>query len=97
MWRLLTFATGIVAGAVGVKLLKKAEAPAKLTTLAHKARSGFDKAGEELREATVSGLSAVEKSSASLRAKLAKDSAPPADEPASDEPAAQGGADHEKA
>ncbi|MCW2274853.1 hypothetical protein M2321_002434 [Rhodoblastus acidophilus] len=79
MWRLLTFAAGIVAGAVGVRALKKAEAPEKLTDLAHKARSGLDKAGEGLRDATVSGLSAVEKSSASLRAKLTGEAAPPED------------------
>ncbi|MBB4199308.1 hypothetical protein CCR94_21365 [Rhodoblastus sphagnicola] len=87
MWRLLTFAAGIVVGAVGVKALKKAEAPAKLTNLAHKARGGLDKAGEGLRDATVSGLSAVEKSSAGLRAKLSGEAGPSADEAPADETA----------
>lgn len=71
MLPLLTFATGIVAGIVGVQLLKQAKAPTAVKSLAHKARSGLEKAGDELRDATVSGLSAVEKSSASLRARLA--------------------------
>ena len=83
MWRLLTFAAGVVAGVAGVKALKKAEAPEKLADLAQKARGGFDRAGEGLRDATVSGLSAVEKSSASLRAKLSGDAEPPAAAPPS--------------
>jgi hypothetical protein len=106
MWRLLTFAAGVVAGAVGVRALKKAEAPEKLTGLAHKARSGLDKAGEGLRDATVSGLSAVEKSSASLRAKLSgaaeaasesPASEPPADDAASQPATSNGTSKHEEA
>lgn len=71
----LTFASGIIAGIVGVKLLKNIKAPDSLGTLGDKAQAG-------LRDATVSGLSAIEKSSASLRAKLTPD------EPAVVEPAA---------
>jgi len=100
MLPVLTFVAGVAAGALGVRMLKKSKTPAKLTALAHKARSGFDKAGEELRDVTVSGLSAVEKSSANLRAKLAgqtETSTEPTDAaPASDEPAA-GPAVHESA
>lgn len=66
----LTFASGIVAGIVGVKLLKKAKAPQSLHDLGDKARGGLDKAGAGLRDVTVSGLSAIEKSTAGLRARL---------------------------
>lgn len=102
MLPVLTFVAGVAAGALGVRMLKKSKAPAQLTALAHKARSGFDKAGEELRDVTVSGLSAVEKSSANLRAKLAgqtetsPDAAPPSDQPAAD-PAVHESAKHEEA
>jgi len=82
MLPLLTFASGIVAGVIGVKLLKQAKAPAAIKSMAQKARSGLDKAGEELRDAAVSGLSTVEKSSASLRQRLTGESEPPAAEPA---------------
>lgn len=67
----LTFASGIIAGVVGVKLLKNVKAPESLETLGDKARSGLDKAGAGLRDATLSGLTAIEKSTASLRGKLA--------------------------
>lgn len=66
----LTFASGIVAGIVGVKLLKQVKTPDSLGSLGDKARSGLDKAGAGLRDATVAGLAAVEKSTASLRTKL---------------------------
>jgi hypothetical protein len=105
MLPVLTFVAGIAAGALGVQMLKKTKAPAKLTDLAHKARSGFDKAGEELRDVTVSGLSAVEKSSANLRAKLAGQTtaatdqagAPSATDDSAAEPATHESAQHEKA
>lgn len=104
MLPVLTFVAGIAAGALGVQMLKKFKAPARLTDLAHKARSGFDKAGEELRDVTVSGLSAVEKSSANLRAKLVGQTEPSTDQtdgaPTTDAPAeavAHEGAKHEKA
>ncbi|NEW89749.1 hypothetical protein DU475_21115 [Rhodopseudomonas sp. WA056] len=75
MLPLLRFATGVLVGVIGVQLLKQAKAPEAVKSFAQKARSGLDKAGEELREATVSGLSAVEKSSAALRTKLSGESA----------------------
>lgn len=78
----LTFASGIVAGIIGVKLLKNVKAPDSLGTMGDKARSGLDKAQVGLRDVTVSGLSALEKSSASLRTKLTPE------EPATPEPAA---------
>jgi len=75
---LLTFASGLLAGIVGIRLLKtvklpenlRANATARLDTLGDKARHGFDKAETGLRQATVSGLETIEKSSASLRSKL---------------------------
>ena len=70
MLPVLRFASGILVGVVGVHLLKQAKAPEAVKSLAQKARTGLDKAGEELRDATVSSLSAVEKSSAALRSKL---------------------------
>lgn len=70
MLPLLTFASGIVAGIVGVKLLKNAKTPQSLHDLGDKARGCLDKAGAGLRDVTVSGLSALEKSTAGLRARL---------------------------
>lgn len=70
MLPLLTFASGLVAGIIGVKLLKKVKTPDSLGGLGDKARGGLDKAQAGLRDATVSSLSAIEKSTASLRAKL---------------------------
>lgn len=73
MHPLLTFAGGLIAGIIGIRVLNKAAAPAaaRLDGLGGKARQGLDQAGESLRGAAVTGLSAIEKSSAGLRAKLA--------------------------
>lgn len=87
MLPVLTFAAGVLAGVIGVKMLKKAKqsdalraaAATRLETVGDRAREGLDKAQSGLRQAAVSGLSAVEKSSASLRAKLT-----PAEEPAAE-------------
>lgn len=89
MLPLFTFASGIMAGVVGVHLLKKAKAPAAIKSMAGKARSGLDRAGEELREATLSGLNVVDKSSATLRARLTGEVTAAADEPAPDTDAAE--------
>lgn len=80
MHPLLTFASGLVAGILGVRLLKKAAPPAaaQLDGIGGKARQGLAQAQAGLRDATVSGLSAIEKSSANLRAKLAPAAPPPA-------------------
>lgn len=59
MYPLLPFAVGLLTGALGIRLLK-----------AGRTRATLDKAQERLREATVSSLSAIEHSSAQLRARL---------------------------
>lgn len=76
MLPLLTFASGFVAGVVGLRLIKSVNAPETLRSAAGKARQGLDQAQSSLRQATVSGLSTIEKSSASLRSKLAETAAP---------------------
>ncbi|EME69039.1 hypothetical protein H261_15300 [Paramagnetospirillum caucaseum] len=84
MHPLLTFASGLLAGIVGVRLINKAapSAAARLDGIGDKARQGLCQAQGGLRDATVSGLTAIEKSSASLRAKLVSavpgEAAPPA-------------------
>ncbi|HYG85241.1 MAG TPA: hypothetical protein VD978_03200 [Azospirillum sp.] len=78
MYPLLTFASGLIAGAVGLRLLKSVQAPKDLKaatlsgigTVGAKAQSGVDLAQTAVREAAVSGLSAIEKTSAHLRSKL---------------------------
>lgn len=79
MFPLLTFATGLVVGIAGVRLLKSARFDAVPTPstdeIGKKAREGFERARSGLREAAVSGLSAVEKTSAGLREKLAPEAA----------------------
>lgn len=57
---LLPFAVGLLAGVFTVRLARN-----------NKTRAGLDKAQARLREATVSGLTALESSSARLRDKLA--------------------------
>jgi len=61
MYPLLIFATGLVVGAAGVRLLKG-------TDVSLKAKG--DQAQDAVRGAAVSGLSAIERTSARLRAKL---------------------------
>jgi hypothetical protein len=90
---LLPFAVGLLAGVVGVKALKKAKTPEALGTLSQGARDGVERASSGLKDAAVSGLSALERSSASLRAKLenpsaqAEDGAPEGPEEPSEEDA----------
>ncbi len=85
MYPLLIFATGLVVGAAGARLLKGANGPlkAKATAATEKAQCGVEKAQEAVRDAAVSGLSAIERTSARLRTKLTPE---PADE-AAGEPA----------
>lgn len=84
MLPVLMFASGIVAGVLGVQLAKKAAHQPKpdLRGLGQRTRAG-------LRDATVSGLTAIESQAASLRSKLTPDGAdaPPAEaaEPAAAE------------
>jgi hypothetical protein len=56
----LPFAAGMVTGAVAIKLLRT-----------DSTRVGLDKAQEKLRNATVSGLAAIEGGSAAFRERLA--------------------------
>lgn len=86
MYPLLIFATGLVVGAAGTRLLKGANGPlkAKAAAATEKAQGGVEKAQEAVRDAALSGLSAIERTSARLRTKLTPE---PADE-AAGEPAA---------
>lgn len=96
MYPLLVFASGLVAGAVGLRLLKNAKVPEGLKaatasgvgTIGTTAQSGVGKAQTVVREVTISGLSAIEKTSAHLRSKLTPTPEEPADAPppTSDEP-----------
>lgn len=72
MFPLFPFATGLLVGVLGVRLAKSAtrdggSAPGEVGS---RTRSGFDRACDGLRDAAVSSLAAVEKSSAGLREKL---------------------------
>jgi hypothetical protein len=60
MFHLLPFAVGLLAGAAAVKLMRE-----------DKTKDGLEKVQDRLREATVNSLSAIEKSSARLRDRLA--------------------------
>ncbi|WP_349600675.1 hypothetical protein [Azospirillum argentinense] len=83
MLPLLTFASGVIAGAIGVRMMKNAKAKAdpriadlRATTLKAAdvkaaAREGAGKAQTAVREAAVSGLLAIERTSAGLRSRLA--------------------------
>lgn len=70
MLPVLTFAAGLIAGAVGYRALNKSKSNVSLRAAGDAARDSLGKAQSGLRQAAVSGLSAVERSSASLRAKL---------------------------
>lgn len=81
MFPLLPFAAGLLAGAIGLRLLKTVKVPA-LGAIDTTAREQLGRAQSRLRQATVSGLSAVETSSARLRAKLTPEEPVPAEEAA---------------
>lgn len=66
MFHLLPFTVGLLAGAAAVKMVKNDQA-----------KNQLDKAQNTLLRATVSSLSAIEQSSARLRAKLATESVKP--------------------
>lgn len=93
MFPLLTFAAGLVTGAASIRLLKSIKAPDKLReatvsgveAVTTTARDQYGRVETGLRKATVSSLSAIERSSATLRAKL---EAEPAETPPQDAPAA---------
>ncbi|QCO17541.1 hypothetical protein D3869_20230 (plasmid) [Azospirillum brasilense] len=83
MLPLLTFASGVIAGALGVRMVKNAKAKAdskiadlraanlKAADVKAAAREGAGKAQTAVREAAVSGLLAIERTSAGLRTRLA--------------------------
>ncbi|GHU03842.1 hypothetical protein FACS1894205_1080 [Alphaproteobacteria bacterium] len=74
---LLPFVSGIVVGAIGVRLLKGGN-------LCKSAGAGFDKAESGLRSAAISGLETIRKTSESLQSKLERDPAKSGDKTASD-------------
>lgn len=83
MLPLLTFASGVIAGAIGVRMVKNAKAKAdptiadlratnlKAADVKAAAREGAGKAQAAVREAAVTGLLAIERTSAGLRSRLA--------------------------
>ncbi|AWJ92917.1 hypothetical protein Sp245p_24080 (plasmid) [Azospirillum baldaniorum] len=78
MLPLLTFASGVIAGAIGVRMVKNAKAKAdpkiadlKSVDVRAAAREGAGKAQTAVREAAVTGLLAIERTSAGLRSRLA--------------------------
>nr|HRQ82140.1 hypothetical protein [Azospirillaceae bacterium] len=86
MLPVLTFAAGLIVGAAGYRALKKSKSSVNLRAAGDAARDGLGKAQSGLRQAAVSGLSAVERSSANLRVKLETvpvEAEEPADEPVS--------------
>lgn len=86
MLPLLPFALGLLTGATAIRLLKSDSARSGLD----KAKSGLGKAQDHLRDAAVSGLAAIEHSSARARDRLsgrpeaAAAAATPAVEPAAE-------------
>lgn len=77
MFPLFPFAAGLAAGVFGIRLLKGAKA-VDYRDVNAAARQRFDRARDNVRQAAVAGLSAVEQSSATLRAKLTPEPAAPA-------------------
>lgn len=100
MLPLLVFASGVVAGVVGVRALKSVASPDSISkagsgigTIGARAQSGIGQAQSAVRDATVSGLSAIERTSAQLRARLEappEPAEPPADPPPAVAAAAMG-------
>ncbi len=75
MFPLFPFAIGLVVGAAGIKLVRTG-----------KAKKQIEEAQSYLRSATVSGLSAIEQSSARLRDRLQEE---PSEAPQEEAPAAR--------
>jgi hypothetical protein len=76
MHPVLMFSAGLLTGIVGIRLAKKAGTSTTAHDLGEKTRHGVDQARDGLRKATVDGLAAVERASASLRGRL---ESPPAE------------------
>ncbi len=74
MHPLLPLTFGFVVGAIGVRMLKSSALRESVNSAAasgaRSVRSGMAQAGSSARDAAVSGLSAIEKNSATLRRKL---------------------------
>ncbi|UKJ76671.1 hypothetical protein [Azospirillum brasilense] len=92
MLPLLTFASGVIAGAIGVRMVKNAKANPKIADLKSvdvkaAAREGAGKAQTAVREAAVTGLLAIERTSAGLRSRLATPVDAAAEEPVEEAPA----------
>lgn len=95
MFPLITFFSGVIAGAVGVRLVKNAMTSRDFTTAVRdgaesvgaRAQAGGGKAQTAVREATITSLLAIERTSADLRSRLA---VVPADAPAAPADAASG-------
>lgn len=80
MFQLIPFALGIVSGAIAVRVARSGKAREGLAI----ACDGLQKTRSSLRNATVSGLEALEQGSAKVREKL---SAPADEVPTNDTPA----------
>lgn len=94
MLPLLTFASGVIAGAIGVRMMKNAKVKAdpkiadlKSVDVKAAAREGAGKAQTAVREAAVTGLLAIERTSAGLRSRLATPVDAAAEEPVEEAPA----------
>lgn len=88
MLPLIPFAAGLLAGAAAIRLLRSDRARtglSKARTGLDKARAGLDQAQEKLRGAAISGLTAIEATSARARERLATQDEAPAAPPASTE------------
>ncbi|NYZ13657.1 hypothetical protein HL658_13975 [Azospirillum sp. RWY-5-1] len=96
MFPLITFFTGVIAGAVGVRLVKNAVVSRDRTAAVRDGvagvgatvQAGAGKAQTAVREATITSLLAIERTSADLRSRLivapADTPADPAQAPAED-------------
>lgn len=76
MLPLLPFVAGIAAGALAVKLWRTDKSRLRLDQAQETLRAATDTAQKKLRAATVSGLEAIEHSSAAMRERLSAEKAP---------------------
>jgi hypothetical protein len=76
MLPLLPFVAGIATGALALKLWRTDKSKLKLDQAQEKIRGASDTAQKKLRAATVSGLEAIEHSSAAMRERLSEKKTP---------------------
>ncbi len=88
MLPLLPFVAGIATGALALKLWRADKSKLKLDQAQEKIRAAGDSTQKKLRSATVSGLEAIEHSSAAMRERLSEKKAP-AKKAAAKKPAAK--------